>query len=213
MPSSIRLVIFDLGRVLIRICDDWLHAAEVAGFAGKLPTADAATKAVMNELVTLHEIGAIDDDLFCRRVGRLFDADPEHIRQMVGAYLLGPFEGITELIDAVHARGLKTACLSNTNSHHWGMMCADAGDNALPLHRLDYRFASHLARMRKPDVEIYDHVVSETGFAPAEILFFDDNADNVAAAKAHGWDAVLVTDRKDPVSQMRQALQERQLLP
>jgi len=31
VPSDIRIVIFDLGRVLVRICDDWQHACSNVG--------------------------------------------------------------------------------------------------------------------------------------------------------------------------------------
>ena len=39
----IELVVFDLGRVLVRICDDWLQACEAAGVKLQLANIDTAT--------------------------------------------------------------------------------------------------------------------------------------------------------------------------
>ena len=44
--------------------------------------------------------------------------------------------------------------------------------------------------MRKPEREIYELTCSRMGIAPTEAIFVDDNADNVAAARAYGMEAV-----------------------
>jgi putative hydrolase of the HAD superfamily len=41
----------------------------------------------------------------------------------------------------------------------------------------------------KPEPEIYARADAVYGTAPDQVVFFDDRADNVAAARAHGWDA------------------------
>ena len=41
----------------------------------------------------------------------------------------------------------------------------------------------------KPDLRIYAAADAAYGCDPAEVIFFDDQADNVAAARAHGWNA------------------------
>ena len=64
------------------------------------------------------------------------------------------------------------------------MMNATDGDNALPLHRLHHRFASHLAGHRKPNAGIYAHAEQAAGIDPKRIMFFDALADNSAAARA-----------------------------
>ncbi|MGN6725323.1 MAG: HAD-IA family hydrolase [Tepidisphaeraceae bacterium] len=213
MESSgrIGLVVFDLGRVLIRICSDWQHAARVAQYGGSLPDVTPAFRDALHALVVQSETGAIDDPEFCRRCSALMGIEAEHINRMAEAYLLGPFDGIDRLIEDIAGLGVKTACLTNTNGNHWRQMTAPAGPNALPLHKLDYRFASHLVRLRKPDAAIYEHVERATGFSPAEILFFDDLPENIAAAAQRGWNAVRVTSADDPVGQMRDALRSHRL--
>lgn len=210
--SPIRLVVFDLGRVLIRICDSWQHACEVASRPGALPEADPIQRAVMHELVQLVEIGAITQEIFCQRVGRLFGANPDDIHAISEAYLRGPFEGADKLIDDLHDHGVQTACLSNTNANHWRMMTTLGSPNVLPLEKLTYQFASHLTGLRKPDAAIFNHVERHTGWGPENIILFDDAAENIDAARRQGWDGVLITDREAPLLQVRTALLERKVL-
>jgi 2-haloacid dehalogenase len=42
-------------------------------------------------------------------------------------------------------------------------------------------------RLIKPDAAIFALAARRFGHAPAAMLFIDDNADNIAAAKALGW--------------------------
>ncbi|HEX5102654.1 MAG TPA: HAD-IA family hydrolase, partial [Pirellulaceae bacterium] len=46
-------------------------------------------------------------------------------------------------------------------------------------------------RAMKPDERVYAEAARLANVSPAEILFTDDRADNVAGARAAGWDAVL----------------------
>ena len=45
--------------------------------------------------------------------------------------------------------------------------------------------------LAKPDPRIYASADTAYKTAPADVVFFDDRADNVTAARAHGWDAHL----------------------
>ena len=57
----------------------------------------------------------------------------------------------------------------------------------------------------KPDRQFYVGRHEAAGVAPEHIFFTDDRADNVAAATAAGWDAVLF----ESVSQLNEALRTR----
>ncbi|MBC7784071.1 MAG: HAD-IA family hydrolase [Burkholderiales bacterium] len=210
--ATVKLIVFDLGRVLVRICDDWHHAAEVAGLSGQFPEADPISRAVMGELSVLCEIGAINHAMFCRRVAHLFNVPTAHVEKISEAYLLCPYDGAAALIDDLRRAGVRTAALSNTNSRHWELMTASPSPIAELLQKLDHRITSFQAGLRKPDAQIFAHVERLAGATGAQILFFDDVLDNVAAAQTQGWDAVLVTNRDDPVSQIRTALGESGIL-
>jgi FMN phosphatase YigB (HAD superfamily) len=61
----------------------------------------------------------------------------------------------------------------------------------------------------KPDAEIYRAFERATGAAPGDVVFFDDLAENVDAARACGWDAVLVDHGGDTAAQVLAALRAR----
>ncbi|HEV7300250.1 MAG TPA: HAD-IA family hydrolase [Tepidisphaeraceae bacterium] len=201
MPPKI--IIFDLGRVLIRICDSWQHACAVAGISAPTGEMDSTRDAALLNLVKLNEVDAIDHQQFCDRVAPLLDLTPSQIARLSDAYLLGPYPGVRELLAQLRSAGHMTACLSNTNTNHWRLMNDVANPNALPLDQLDYRFASQLMRLRKPDDAIYAAVEQETGCRGDEIVFFDDLPHNVAAAQRRGWRAFQIAIDSDPIQQVR----------
>jgi len=214
-PPPIDLVCFDLGRVMIRICDGWAHACEQAGVHAP---AEAFGEAVHRRLLTLvveHETGRLSDDGFFQGIAALVGLPAEQVARITDAYLIEPFEGIDPLLAELSAAGVRTACLSNTNARHWARMTATRGPHALPLHRLDYRFASHLVGARKPEPGIYAHVEHATGTDPASIVFFDDAPENVDAALARGWRAHRIDHGPEinPVGQIRRHLATYDLLP
>lgn len=55
--------------------------------------------------------------------------------------------------------------------------------------RVEHLVFSADAGLLKPDPAIYAHADGVYGTSPGEVVFFDDRPDNVAAARAHGWDA------------------------
>lgn len=205
-------VVFDLGRVLIRICDGWRHACERAGIAAPTGALDSTADAALMEFVKLNEVGRLSHDDFCLGVAPILGLTAADVSRLSDEYLLGPYPGVTELLDDLNAAGVVTACLSNTNANHWRMMTDPASPNCLPLARLDYRFASQLMGLRKPDDAIYAEVERVTGFSGEQITFFDDLPQNVTTAKARGWDAVQIAIDDDPVAQVRKHLENAGIL-
>lgn len=55
---------------------------------------------------------------------------------------------------------------------------------------------SHSLNIAKPEPEIYLHAARGLNTRPANILFLDDRADNIAAALAVGMQAILYTDHE-----------------
>lgn len=205
---QVRLVVFDLGRVLIRICDGWSHACEVAAIKvpGGLNELDEATLRRVDEVVGHLDTGKIDLDTFARELAPLRNLQPSDVVRIQSIYLRGPYPGAAELIDELNDFGVGTACLSNTSDSHWRMMTNPADPNYLPLDRLTHRFASHLIGIRKPDEEIYEHVERETGVEPSTILFFDDLEANVLAAQRRCWSGRQIRIDADPIAQVREHL-------
>jgi putative hydrolase of the HAD superfamily len=83
-------------------------------------------------------------------------------------------------------RGMRLALLTNNVKEfgeHWRTM--------FPLDELfeEVVDSSHVG-MRKPERRIYELTCERMEIEPAEAVFIDDNADNVAAARAFGMQAV-----------------------
>ena len=78
--------------------------------------------------------------------------------------------------------------LSNTNDIHWKWSC----EHAFPYKTFrveDYFeqiFLSYELKMAKPDADIFQHVIDETGILPEETLFIDDSVDNCRTAETLG---------------------------
>jgi putative hydrolase of the HAD superfamily len=209
---GVRLVVFDLGRVLVRICDDWQHACRCAGL--EINAAALLLHAArLKQLSDAHEVGEIDSGQFFAEIARLMGAEPVHVRSASEAYTQGGFPGAVELVDELNASGIPTACLTNTNPHHWNLLSQSGHLTYFPLNRLKHRFASHLVRFRKPDDAIYQHVEKETGASPGSILFFDDVMENVDAAARRGWRVHRVDPKlENPVPHLREVLWEKGVL-
>ncbi|WP_195907828.1 HAD-IA family hydrolase [Microbacterium gorillae] len=69
-------------------------------------------------------------------------------------------------------------------------MAAAARESAWAPHVSHWFFSAELAA-NKPDPSVYRAVSTATGIAPESIAFIDDREQNVAAARACGWNAHL----------------------
>jgi HAD superfamily hydrolase (TIGR01509 family) len=200
---AIELVCFDLGRVLLRIRSSWVEACEAAGVAVPEAARDPQTLERMAELRRQAEHGAIDAEGFAAETARVFNVTPDDVLAASAAWLCGPYPGVEALLDDVLAADVRTACLSNTNDHHWRLLATPGDANNLAWDRLDWQFASHLVGHAKPAPEMYAHLERVTGVAPRRILFFDDMPQNCTAAAARGWQVQRIDPAGDPAAVMR----------
>ena len=208
VPATVtpQLVVFDLGRVLVQIADDLDDAATRAGRGG-LPgfTGDlsAHSRRGGNEevarLLNAYERGNVATADYAAGIAAQVGAGPADVAAIHDAVLIRAFDRLTDLYDRLDRVPVLTACLSNTNAAHWHRI-ADPDDPAfLDPERLNFRFASHQIRHAKPDAAAYAYVEAATRIPPERILFFDDLAENVAAAKQRGWQTELVPRRDNPL--------------
>jgi len=86
----------------------------------------------------------------------------------------------------LRARGLRVGLLTN-NVKEFG----EAWRSTFPIDELcdEVVDSSHVG-MRKPEPAIYELTCTRLGITPTEAVFVDDNADNVAAARNVGMEAV-----------------------
>lgn len=121
-------------------------------------------------------LGEIDADTFWRRVGLAPDVEPAYL----SSHRLSP--GTLEFLAQARGVNLPVWCLSN-DVGRWSKHIRHAL-GVEPL--LAGAVISSDARVRKPDPEIYERLLAETGYHPSELLFVDDRAKNVRSAVALG---------------------------
>jgi len=210
--STIQLVCFDIGGVLIRIAETWTQACERAGIE---PPAHVKGdgEADFAGIAHAYETGRANDQQFLEAITTvLAGISPDQARAIIHAWLIEPYPGVGEVMDLVNATIAVTACLSNTNLLHWRQMEEDARFAAL-LRRLDQHFTSFDIGARKPETEIFEQVEKVSALPAERILFFDDRRENIDAAGARGWHVQLIDPYGDPAEQMRASLVAHRVLP
>ena len=96
--------------------------------------------------------------------------------------------------------GVRTGVLSNIGD----AMTAGLLERHEWLGRFDHRTWSYELRLAKPEFEIYRAAEEGLGVAAANILFIDDKAENVAAARAAGMQAIQYHDHAEFEREMRE---------
>jgi HAD superfamily hydrolase (TIGR01509 family) len=194
MESSIRVVCFDLGGVLVKLASGWEAACKLGGVK-TLPNLGAWERqhALMVEL----ERGRMAEEVYFERMGQCdLGISADELKCVFDAWLQGAYPGAAELIAEIKERGVITACLSNTNPRHWRQVIEEVPEYMEIMRRLDYRFASQEIGFAKPDERIYLHAQEQMKVTAEEILFFDDRLENVEGARAVGWHAEQITARR-----------------
>ena len=104
------------------------------------------------------------------------------------AAAVGFYDGALELVREV-SRNQRVLSLSNTNAVKWPVVLAGFGDaTADPFHG---HHPSHQSGFHKPDRRAFEALAAMQD-PNTEFCFFDDRAENVAAARALGWHAQRV---------------------
>ncbi|WP_445487714.1 HAD-IA family hydrolase [Rhodopseudomonas sp. RCAM05734] len=188
-PDSADALLFDLGRVVIDI-DFERTIACWAGHAG-CTRSDLVTRFVRGDDYMRHERGQISDEAFFASLRTTLGIDISDAQFLEGwnAIFIGEMPGIAPLL-ARAAEQLPLYALSNTNAAHAAHF-SQAHTEVLDHFR--ELFLSSSIGLRKPDAAAYDYVVKAIGVPAQRIVFFDDLAENVAAARAGGLQAVHVT--------------------
>ena len=177
-------VVFDVGRVLYQ----W----RLGALLEKLTDDPAELEHVRSAVIT-------EDWHFQHDVGRpLTEMVPERIAQFPGyerfltAYatrfnetIPGPVPGSLEIVRDLDAADVPLYAITNFGAEFWTAFRPTA-----PIFAL-FRdiVVSGQEKLVKPDPAIFALAARRFGHAPAAMLFIDDNAANVAAARACGWQA------------------------
>ncbi len=186
--TGIKNIIFDLGGVIINLSVEKTHQA-FASLSG-LPVDEIKTIVHHGDFFNQYEKGLISDSEFRDHLRESLNlrVDDGELDNAWNAMLLDiPMERI-RLLEQLKS-GFRIFLLSNTNNIHLQSFNHQVkqltGFNAIDeyFHQAYY---SHLVKMRKPDLEIFEHVLHTSNLIPEETLFLDDNKDNLTGANKAG---------------------------
>ena len=189
--TKIKAIIFDLGGVLI----DFSGMTDIRSMMRKDPGLDAIRpRWITCPTISAFERGEISSDIFVSEFTQTWDLqiEPDDFISVFKSWIKGTLPGTEQLLVSLRPH-YTLACLSNTNPLHWSQMMHDIGLYS----QLDQHFASHTLGRMKPDPNVFADVCAEMGFAPSEVVFFDDGVENIEGAKQAGLSAYQVQSPGD----------------
>lgn len=184
----IKTVIFDFGSVLV----DWNPHRVFDAYFGSREKSDW----FIENICTTEWNAQMDEGKpFSQGIAELSAIYPEWSKEIQYYYdhwiemMGGEIPGMRELLKDLKSKGYRLLGLTNWSAETF----------CLVRHRypvfdlLDGMLVSGEEHLLKPSPEIYHRLFEKFGVDPAESLFIDDNAANVAGARAVGLPAVLFT--------------------
>ena len=193
--QNIKNIIFDYGNVIFDL--DFLKGQQAWTELGIADPGQFYGRKVQDPVFDDFERGDISAESF-----------REHIREKIGnpgltdeqidhawnSLLIGVPAGNHELLLELKPK-YRTFLLSNINAIHYDYIMKYLKDEfgfEGNGHLFEKTYYSHLAGKRKPNADIFEQVLSENNLDPAETLFIDDNAQNIAAAQKLGIQTYLM---------------------
>ncbi len=187
--APIEAVVFDVGRVL--------YLWNLRLLFEKLIDDPAHLDFLLNNVITeewhfQHDAGRPIAEMVTERTAE-FPEYAEAIRAYATRFnetIPGPVPGTHALVARLLERGMPIFAITNFGDEFWAQFRPTA-----PIFD-DFRdiVVSGVENLAKPDPAIFTLAARRFGHAPGAMLFIDDNADNIAAALAEGWQVHHFTD-------------------
>ncbi len=181
-------IIFDLGGVLLNLDVSKTHEA-FSKLSG-IKTVEIYNMLAESSLFLDYEKGLLSDSDFRNEVSRALSIHcSDEIFDNAWNAMLGDLP--KPRINLLYAlkKEYPVFLLSNTNNIHLTNFSEKAKkiNNGSPLDDCFTKaYYSHLLKMRKPDAEIFEHVLSQHNLDPQQTIFLDDNLFNLEGANKLG---------------------------
>ncbi|MBQ0118912.1 MAG: HAD family phosphatase [Bacteroidales bacterium] len=189
----IKNLIFDLGGVLIDLdVKQSVEAFKALVDPNKIADAASPVSAMdllgggESELVQLYQTGSITTEQFVNTILQVCrpGTTSEQVLDAWCAMLRGLPAHRMEQLRLLKQKGFRVFILSNINEWHVRWTLRKFKEWGMP--ELDGVYFSNEMHLAKPDPRCYERVISETGIVPAETLYIDDLAQNIAAGQKAG---------------------------
>ena len=184
-----RALLWDVGNVIVRWNPRTLYA--------KIFKEPADLDRFLSHVGTMEWHAATDRGVtFADNIAALSAQHPHHAEHIAAWWdrwdemLSGAIPETESVIEDLAARGVPQFGLTNMSVETW------PGIQTLSPAFRHFRdtVVSGAERVIKPDPRIYQIVLERTGLDPADLLFVDDSAANIAAADALGFHTHHFTD-------------------
>ena len=198
-PQKYKALIFDLGNVIIDIspkntCDYW---ADLCG----IDPMELYVAFPFDETYAQFERGEISPEIFMAHVKKCLKIDISE-DDFIGGWkriLIQIRRNIQELLQEL-STSYRIVALSNTNEIHvpmWLEMCTPI----LPY--FEKIFSSNEIGFRKPEYNAYQYVLDYLHLPPEQIVFLDDNHENILAAANIGMKTIHVNGYEQMVNELK----------
>lgn len=187
MPTKPELLLFDFGGVLVEFA-----GPKELGRHLRWPSTPEVILKRWTECPHTDEFerGKLSPVEWAERFIREWDVDltPDEFLTRFTTWSRRVLPGARELLEQLRAR-YRLAALSNSNELHW-----ERNTHELRIIELfEFAISSHEVGLCKPDPQIYQIALERAKVSsPGAIVFFDDLAANVEAAKSVGLRAYQV---------------------
>lgn len=193
-----KAVVFDLGKVLL----DFDYSIAIRRIANRCKASITNIQTVigLSPLLAQYETGLISTSDFFEKVRDAvgFQGNLEEFSSVFGDIFV-EIPQMIQLHERLWKAGIPTYILSNTN------------DLAIRHIRATYPFFSRFRgyvlsyehRCMKPDENIYRILERKAGYRGADLIYIDDRAENVDAAKHLGWQGVAHHDPDKTIAAVR----------
>jgi epoxide hydrolase-like predicted phosphatase len=196
-----KAVVFDLGKVLV----DFDYGIAARTLAKKSTAAAEEVRSVIDQSPLLFHYegaGITTAEFFAevrRRIG--FSGTFDEFASAFGD-IFNEIPAMTAFQAELHARGIQTFVLSNTNEIAVGHIRRNFPFFA---HFTGYIFSFEEGAL-KPAERIYQNTERRCGCRAAENLFLDDKPENVETAAKLGWQTICHRSPEESIALTQQAL-------
>lgn len=185
-----QILLLDVDGVLIELPDFYCSRFESGPvrefFAGPFQSASTGQSDLLDHLPD-----------FMDQIGR--EGTPQDFYREWLDYENRPHTPMLDAVRELRTLGWRIYLATNQEAHRTAHLLRESGLEEL----VDGHFASYAVGHRKPSAAYYAAVTEQLGKPPQDVIFWDDSAENVTAARAAGWQARLFTD----VASFRQAME------
>lgn len=184
MDNDIKVVLFDLGRVLMNIDFD----AFPRGLGLDEDQRQQYDQLKIQQTVRQYETGTLSTDKFFETLHSLFHGDfsKENIHEAFDAIIQTDNREIISFVKSVRQH-YRIAVLSNTCASHWEKVKKTSSVISL----FPEVFTSFQLGAMKPDRIVFEKVCSSLNILPHEAVFIDDLIENVDGATSVGMQGIV----------------------